>query len=80
MCRKIEYPELQIQWEIVYIIYVRNVWICKKIEYPELRKFIGKLCTLYMYGMFELAKKLDVQCCENSMGNCVRYSCTDCLD
>ena len=70
----------KIHREIVYIIYVRNVWIGKKIEYPELRKFNEKLCTLYMYGMFELAKKLDVQCCENSTGNCVRYICTDCLD
>ena len=31
---------------IVYIIYVRNVWICRKIEYPELREFNGKLCSL----------------------------------
>ena len=29
----------KIQWEIVYIIYVRNVWIGRKFEYPELQKF-----------------------------------------
>ena len=70
----------KIHREIVYIIYVRNVWICRKIEYPELRKFNGKLCTLYMYGMFGLAKKLNVQSCENSTENCLRYICTECLD
>ena len=37
----------KIQREIVYIIYVRNVWIRRKIEYIELRKFNGKLCILY---------------------------------
>ena len=31
---------------IVYIIYVRNVWICGEIENLELRKFNVKLCTL----------------------------------
>ena len=41
----------KIQQEIVYIIYLRNAWICWKIEYPELWKFIGILCTLYMYKM-----------------------------
>ena len=70
----------KIHREIVYIIYVRNVWICRKIEYPELRKFNGKLCTLYMYGMFGLAKKLNVQSCENSTENCVHYICMACLD
>ena len=24
----------KIQWEIMYIIYVWNVWFCRKIEYP----------------------------------------------
>ena len=38
----------KIQHEIVYNIYVRKVTICWKIEYLELRKFIGKLCTLYI--------------------------------
>ena len=41
----------KIQREIVHIIYVRNDWICRKIEYPVGRKFNGKLCILYMYGM-----------------------------
>ena len=50
---------------IVYMIYVRNVWIWRKIEYPEPRKFNGKLCTLYMYGMFGLAKKLNLKNCVN---------------
>ena len=40
----------KIQREIVYIIYVREVLFWRKIEYPELRKFVGKLCTLYIYG------------------------------
>ena len=70
----------KIQWEIVYGIYVRNVWICCKIEYPELRKFNGKLCILYMYVTFGFAKKLNIQNCENSMENSVRYTCTECLD
>ena len=64
---------VKIQREIVCIIYVRNLWICRKIEYPELRKFKGKLCTLYMYRMFGLAKKLNVQSCKNSTGNCTLY-------
>ena len=41
----------KIQREIVHIIHVRNDWICRKIEYPVGRKFNGKLCILYMYGM-----------------------------
>ena len=44
--------------------------MCRKIEYPEQRKFKGKLCTLYMYGMSGLAKKLNVQNCVNSTGKC----------
>ena len=55
----------KIHQEIVYIIYVRNFWICRKIEYPELWKFNGKLCTSYKYGMFGLAKKLNVKNCVN---------------
>ena len=51
-----------------------------KIEYPELRKFDGKLCTLYMYGMFGFAEKLNIQNCENSTANFVHYICTECLD
>ena len=53
----------KIQRKIVYVIYVRNVWIIKKIERLELRKFNGKLCTLYMYRMSRLAKKLNVKNC-----------------
>ena len=37
-------------------LYIQNVWMCRKIEYPEQRKFKGKLCTRYMYGMSGLAK------------------------
>ena len=70
----------KIQREIVYIIYVRNVWICKKIEYPELRKFNGKLCTVYMYATSGFAAKLNIQNCENSTGNCVHYTCAEWLD
>ena len=70
----------KIQWEIVYIVYVRNGWICQKIEYPELRKFDGKFCTLYMYGMSGFAEKLNIQNCENSKANFVHYICTEGLD
>ena len=31
---------------IVYIIYVRNIWIRREIEYLEIYKFNGKSCTL----------------------------------
>ena len=31
---------------IVYIIYVRNIWIHREIEYLEIYKVNGKLCTL----------------------------------
>ena len=51
-----------------------------KIEYPKRRKFIRKLCTLYMYRMSRFPKKLNIQSCENSTENCVRYICTECLD
>ena len=37
---------------IVYIIYVRNIWICREIVYPELRKFNRKLCTLYVWNIW----------------------------
>ena len=37
---------------IVYIIYVRNIWICKEIEYLEIYKFNGKLCTLYVWNVW----------------------------
>ena len=32
---------------IVYIIYVRNIWIYIEIEYLEIYKVNGRLCTLY---------------------------------
>ena len=51
----------EIQWEIVHIIYIQNVWISSKIESPQLRKFNGKLFTLYMYGISEFAEKLNIQ-------------------
>ena len=51
-----------------------------KIEDPKRRKFIRKLCTLYMYRMSRFPKKLNIQSCENSTENCVRYICTECLD
>ena len=70
----------KIQWEIVYNMYVWNVRICWKIKYPKLRKFIGKLCTLFMYGISGFAEKLNIHSCENSTENCVRYICTECLD
>ena len=52
---------LKIQREIVYIIYIQNVWICRKIESPELHKFNGKLFTLYMHGISGFAEKLNIQ-------------------
>ena len=61
----------KIKPEIVYIIYVQNMWIFRKIEHPKLHKFDRKLCTLYLYKMFVFAKKLIVQNCANSAGNCV---------
>ena len=63
----------KIQQEIVYIIYIWNVRICRKIESPELRKFNGKFFTLYMYGIFGFAEKLNILNRGNSTGNCVRY-------
>ena len=48
----------EIQFEIVYIIYVRNVWICRKIEYPELRKLNWKLCTLYARNVW-ISRKIE---------------------
>ena len=70
----------KIQREIVYIIYVRKVWIFRKIEYPELRKFNGKWCTLYLYGTSGFAEKLNIQNCKNSTRNCLHYICTEGLD
>ena len=48
----------KIQQEIVYSLYVRNVWICRNIEYPKLRKFNGKLYTLYVRNIW-ICKKFD---------------------
>ena len=70
----------KIQRQILYIIYVQNVWICRKIEYPKLRKFNRKFFILYMYGRFVFTKTLNIQNCENSMANCVCYICTEHLD
>ena len=33
---KLNVQTVEIQQEIVYIIYVRNGWICRKIDFPEL--------------------------------------------
>ena len=33
---KLNVQTVEIQQEIVYIIYVRNGWICRKIDCPEL--------------------------------------------
>ena len=54
-------------------LHVQNVWMCRKIEYPEQQKLNRKLCTLYIYGMSGLAKKLNVQNCLNSIGKCTLY-------
>ena len=63
----------KIQREIVYIIYIRNVWISRKIESPELRKFNEKFFTIYMYWISRFVEKLNIQYWGNSMGNCVRF-------
>ena len=70
----------KIQRQILYIIYVRKVWIYRKIEYPELLKFNGNLGTLYMYETFGFPKKLNIHNCKNSTGNCVHYTYTEWLD
>ena len=49
---------MYIQWEIVYIIYVWNVWISQKIQYLELLKFNGKLCTLFVQNVW-ISKKIE---------------------
>ena len=48
----------KIQREIVYIMYVRNVWISKKFEYPKLCKLIRKLCKLYVWNAWICRKIL----------------------
>ena len=48
----------KIQRKIVYIIYVRNVWICRKIECPELQKLNWKLCTLYVRNVW-ICRKIE---------------------
>ena len=63
----------EIQWKIVYIIHVQNVWIGKKIECPLLRKCNKKLCMLYIYGMSGLAKKLNAQNCKLNRKLCTLY-------
>ena len=52
----------------------QNVWFCEEIEYPKFRKFSGKLCTLYMYGLSGFAEKLNILKYINSMGNYVHYT------
>jgi len=39
---------------------VRNDWFCGEIEYQKFRKLSEKLWTLYMYGMYEFAEKLNI--------------------
>ena len=77
ICRKIEYPELRkLNWKLC-TLYARNFWISRKIEYPPVHIFNGKWCTLYPYGMSGFAEKLNILNCENSMGNCVHFICTE---
>ena len=70
----------KIEWQIVYIIYVRNILIRRKFEYLELRKFNWKLCTLYIYKMSWFPENLNIQSCGNSTENFVCYICTECVD
>ena len=49
---------VQIQWEIVYIIYVRTGWICRKIEYPVPRKFNGEFYKVYVWNV-EICRKIE---------------------
>ena len=84
-----EWLDLQKNWiskaakihrKIVHVIYARNGWNSKKIECQMLQKFNGKLCTLYMYGMYGLAEKSNIQNSVNSTRNCARYIRTECLN
>ena len=70
---------LKILWKIVYVIYVRNVWISKKMECPKLLELLRKLCTLYVRNVW-VCKKSYIQNCVNSTVNCVHYICSKCLD
>ena len=69
----------KIQRQIVYVMYVRNVWISKKIECPKLRKLIRKLCKLYVRNVW-VCRKSYIQNYVNSTVNCVHYICTKRLD
>ena len=62
-----------IQRKIVYIIYIRNVWICKKIECPVLRNSTGN-SVHYMYVMSGFAEKLNVLNSINSTENSLHYT------
>ena len=48
--------------------------VCGEIEYSKFLKFNEKLCTLYMYGRFGFAEKLNILKYINSRGNYVRYT------
>ena len=76
-----EYPQLRkLKRNYVRYICTKCLDLQKKNEYLALRKFNGKLCTLYIYGMSGFVEKLNIPNTENSTGNCVHYLCTACLD
>ena len=63
----------KIQRKIVYVIYVRNIWISKKIECPKLRKFNGKLCTLHEQNVW-ICRKIEYPKLQNfNMKLCTLY-------
>ena len=64
----------KIQREIVYTIYVWNVWIRQKIECPKLRKFRGKFCTLHVQNVW-MCRKIEYP--EQQKFN--RKLCTQCI-
>ena len=56
---------------IVYIIYVRNIWICREIEYLEIYINSSGNYVYSVYGMSRFADKLKLKNSINSAGNCV---------
>ena len=64
---------------IVYIVYVRNVWIYGEIEYLEIYKFNGKSCTLNVRNVW-FCGEVENSKFNKFSENCVHYICTECLE
>ena len=65
----------EIQQEIMYTIYVRNVWICKKKLNIQNCENSTANCINCMCGISGFAENLNIQNCTNSTGNCVHFMC-----